>query len=79
VIRYRDDGSAVEVDYVVTSWGSADGWTEPGDPAEVEIWTVQDKAGAEVVLTDDERERIEQELAAIAYSEGPASLEDDVL
>jgi hypothetical protein len=38
-----------EVEYDVTSWGSSDSWTEPGDPIEIEvneIWISLDKGRA---------------------------------
>lgn len=78
MILKRDDGTEIDVDYTVTSYGSLDSWTDPGDPAEVEIEAVADLNGNVVELTDAERERIEQELAEIAYSEGPPPMDDDV-
>ncbi len=75
--RVRDNGDEIEVDYHVTSYGSFDSWTDPGDPAEVEIDSVEDEDGNEVELTEAERERIEQELAQIAYSEGPEPFDGD--
>lgn len=73
----RDDGTPIKVDYHVVSWGSLDSWTDPGDPAEVEIDTVEDLEGNAVELTNEERERIEAQLAEIAYSEGPEPFPDD--
>lgn len=76
--RTRDDGSPIEVDYTVTSYGSLDSWSDPGDPAEVEIGEVEDMNGDLIDLSDAERERIEGEIAEIVYAEGPAPMDDDV-
>lgn len=61
----RDDGTPVEVEFQYKP-GSPDSWMEPGDPPEVNImsaWLKDDNA-VEVVWTDAEAERWEQEICA---------------
>lgn len=60
----RDDGTEVEVEFEVEQHGSPGNmWDDPGEPTLVAI-TAAEAGDKAVTLTDDERERIEQEVGA---------------
>jgi hypothetical protein len=72
----------------VTSWGSADSWTEPGDSIQIEvdhIWISLDKGhkiktpSFEITggLFDAIYERIQEKLYEKVNKDGPPEFEDD--
>ena len=64
----RDDGSEVDVEYVVEEHGSpSNNWDDPGAPTIVSIMKAYDDQGKDVAgeLSDAERERIEQEIGQL--------------
>lgn len=75
-----DDGiTRVQVEYEVISYGSFDSWTEPGDPVEIEVQKYVDDGGegSECEPSEQEKERIEQQICEAVWKDGPTTFDDD--
>lgn len=60
--EYEELCFEVRVEFAVLSWGSADGWYEPGDPPELDIIEVTTMDGALILCSDAGIERLSEAL-----------------
>lgn len=67
----RDDGTELDCEFVVEEHGSpGNGWDDPGSGSVVVLTSAETLEGEPVELGDEERERVEQQIAQ-AIDEDP--------